>query len=123
MRIFYIDDTTYWRKTYEEAFREAGVSIKTLPDARGDIVQEAFDFKPDLILLDISMPDVNGFEAIKILKNNEKTKDIPVFFFSNLSSPEYIERGLKLGAEKYLVKGEREPGEMVRMCTDYLASN
>lgn len=120
MRILYIDDTPYWRELYEKAFLKAGVEIKTLPDARGDIVNEVLDFKPDLILLDISMPDVNGFEAIKILKNEEKTRRFPVFFFSNLSSPDTIKKGMELGAKKYLVKGEYEPEEVVKIIKDFL---
>jgi DNA-binding response OmpR family regulator len=119
-KILYIDDTAYWRETYEEAFRAGGIEIKTLPDARGDIVEEISVFTPDLILLDISMPVVNGFEALKILKGNEKTKNFPVFFFSNISSPDYIKKGLELGAEKYLVKGDYQPEEVVKIITKYV---
>lgn len=121
MGILYIDDTAYWRDLYEKAFSQAGVEIKTLPDARGDIVKEVHESQPDLILLDISMPEVNGFDAIKILKNDEKTKNFPVFFFSNIGSPDYIKKGLELGAEKYLVKGDCQPEEIVKICIDYLS--
>lgn len=120
MRILYIDDTAYWRELYVKSFSQAGVEMKTLPDARGDIVKEARDFKPDLILLDISMPEVNGFAAFKILKDDEQTKSIPVFFFSNISSPDTIKKGLSLGAQKYLIKGDYEPEEIVKICQEFL---
>jgi len=120
MRILYIDDTAYWRNTYAKAFREAGIKIETLPDARGDIVKSASDFQPNLILLFISMPEVNGFDAIKILKNDERTKNFPVFFFSNINSPDYIKKGLELGAEKYLVKGDCQPEEVIKICLKWL---
>lgn len=120
MKILYIDDTAYWRDLYEKAFSRAGIDIKTLPDARGDVVKVASEFQPDLILLDISMPDVNGFEAIGILKGDERTKNIPVFFFSNISSPEYIRKGLALGAEKYLVKGDYEREKVVKICLEFI---
>ncbi|MFH1183110.1 MAG: response regulator [Candidatus Moraniibacteriota bacterium] len=121
MKILYIDDTAYWRELYEETFTKAGIEIKTLPDARGNIVKDVLEYKPDLILLDISMPEVNGFEAINILKDDEKTKNIPVFFFSNISDSEYIKKGLGLGAEKYLVKEDYEPEEIVKICLDYIS--
>ncbi len=121
MKILYIDDTRYFRETYEKAFAEAGIVIQTLPDARGDIVKNALDFRPELILLDISMPDVNGFEAIRIFKADKRTKNIPVIFFSNIGSPEYIEKGLALGAEKYLVKGDYKPEEVVKICKEYIS--
>ena len=56
MRILYFDDTEYWRDLYEKAFTEAGIEIKTLPDAQGDIAKSASDFRPDLILLNIFCP-------------------------------------------------------------------
>lgn len=122
LKILYFDDTAYWRKTYEEAFRKVGIAIKTLPDARGDIVKEISDFKPDLILLDISMPEINGFEAIKIMKGNEGIKNIPVFFFSNINDSSYINKGLTLGAEMYLVKGDYQPDEVIKIVIDYVLS-
>jgi DNA-binding response OmpR family regulator len=123
MRILYIDDTKYWRETVKEAFEKTGVKIKTLPDARGDILNETISFKPDLILLDISMPEVTGFEAIKIFKENDGTKNIPVFFFSALSDSSTIKKGLELGAERYLVKGERDINEVVSLCESYFNNN
>jgi len=121
-RILYIDDTPYWRETYEKAFREVGVEIKTLPDADGDIVKEATSFRPDLILLDISMPGRNGFEAIRVFKGDEQTKKIPVFFLSNISNPDYIKQGLELGAERYLVKGDYEPEEVIKIVSAHVQS-
>lgn len=122
MRILYIDDTAYWRETYEKAFAEAEIIIKTLPDARGNILDEVSAFQPDLILLDISMPVVDGFEAIEILKNDSKTKNISVFFFSNISNRDYIKRGVELGAEKYLIKSDYEPENVVRIVKKYVQS-
>jgi putative two-component system response regulator len=60
--------------------------------------------KPDLILLDIDMPNMNGYEAIKILKTNPGTHDIPVIFLTGMSSPENELKGLSLGAIDYISK-------------------
>jgi PleD family two-component response regulator len=59
---------------------------------------------PDVILLDVLMPDLDGFEVLSILKNTEETKNIPVIFISGLTNNESIERGLTLGAEDYISK-------------------
>lgn len=60
--------------------------------------------KPDLILLDIQMPDLDGFEVCKKLKDSEVTKDIPVIFLSGNTDKEEIEESLALGAVCYLHK-------------------
>jgi putative two-component system response regulator len=60
--------------------------------------------KPDLILLDIDMPEMDGYEAIKTLKNNPDTRDIPVIFLTGMSSPEDELKGLSLGAIDYISK-------------------
>ncbi|MDR1099800.1 MAG: response regulator [Treponema sp.] len=59
---------------------------------------------PDLILLDIDMPVVNGYEAITLLKADPQTRDIPVIFLSANYGPDYEIRGLSLGAVDYMVK-------------------
>jgi len=59
---------------------------------------------PDLILLDIVMPEIDGFEVLKVLKSSEKTKNIPVIFITGLDSVEYEEKGLTLDAADFIYK-------------------
>lgn len=59
---------------------------------------------PDIIILDILLPGKNGYEILEELKKNEVTKNIPVVILSNFGQKEEIEKGLQLGAEKYLIK-------------------
>ena len=59
---------------------------------------------PDLVLLDIQMPVMDGFEVCKALKDNDKTKDIPIIFITGLSSEQNREKCLQLGAVSYLNK-------------------
>lgn len=59
---------------------------------------------PDLILLDLILPRKDGFEVLKALKEDEKTKDIPVIVLTNLESVQDVEKALELGATTYLVK-------------------
>ncbi|WP_373071241.1 sensor histidine kinase [Sulfurimonas sp.] len=74
-------------------------------------------FNIDLILLDISMPDMDGYELIKILKANESTKNIPVIFVSALRTDEHEVLGLELGAVDYILKPIVEPLVKARVAT------
>ncbi len=70
----------------------------------GQVMDKAITHTPDLILLDIMMPEINGFEVISALKSNEMTKDIPVMFVSSLCDVEDEEKGLQFGAVDYITK-------------------
>ncbi|MCL2634144.1 MAG: ATP-binding protein [Oscillospiraceae bacterium] len=69
-----------------------------------DAIETAEEFKPDIILLDVIMPDMDGYEVITALKNSERTRDIPVIFITGLDNHEAEERGLALGAVDYILK-------------------
>ena len=73
----------------------------------------ANEFVPDLILLDIIMPDMDGYEIIKALKSSDATKDIPVIFVTGLSGSAEESKGLILGAEDYIAKPFND--EIVRL--------
>ncbi|MBI5556831.1 MAG: response regulator [Deltaproteobacteria bacterium] len=80
---------------YDVAFTDSGVHALQLA---------AEDPQPDLILLDIMMPKMNGYEVCRQLKENEKTRDIPVMFITALIDDEDEEKGLALGAVDYIRK-------------------
>jgi len=69
-----------------------------------DAVKKAAEEQPDLIMLDVSMPRLNGYEACKKLKKQDSTKDIPVVFLSAHGQETEIMRGLELGAIEYFLK-------------------
>ena len=69
-----------------------------------DAVETAEEVMPDVILLDIIMPEMDGFAVIAALKNSEKTRNIPVIFITGLDSREDEEKGLALGAVDYILK-------------------
>jgi len=76
--------------------------------------------QPNLILLDIMLPDIDGFDLLETIKNNEKTKKIPVIIISNLGQPEDIQQGRSLGAKDYLVKSDLSLDEVVKKVRKYL---
>lgn len=69
---------------------------------------------PDVILLDIMLPGtLDGFAVLKKMKDDERLKKIPVIILSNLSSPADIEKGMSLGAFRYLIKASMIPSEII----------
>jgi len=79
--------------------------------------------KPDLILLDLILPGVDGFEVLSKLKEDPTLASIPVIILSNLGQREDIEKGLKLGAIDYLVKAHFTPNEIVDKVKAGLSQN
>ena len=70
--------------------------------------------KPDLILLDLILPKIHGFEVLKKLKETEETKSIPIIVLTNLEEIEDVDKALELGAKTYLVKASYSLEEVVR---------
>jgi len=68
---------------------------------------------PDVILLDILLPEMNGYDVLEKIKSTPETKDVPVILFSNLASKEDIDKGYNLGASKFLIKSSLVPDEIV----------
>jgi DNA-binding response OmpR family regulator len=81
----------------------AGFNVVEVPNGE-EAVKKALEIKPDLILMDVRMPKMTGFEACKALKQQEKTQDIPVIFLSAKGQENEINTGLDLGAEEYFLK-------------------
>lgn len=76
--------------------------------------------KISAILLDIVLPDTDGFTFLAELKNDPLTKEIPIVIVSNLGQREEIERGLKAGAADYVIKAEALPGEILKRVEKFL---
>lgn len=70
--------------------------------------------KPDVLILDILLPGMSGFEVLESIKGDAETKDIPVVMFSNLGDPEDIKKARDLGATKFLIKATLIPDELVK---------
>lgn len=78
---------------------------------------------PVLITMDVVMRDMDGFQAAYLLKQDPRTKNIPLVFYSNLGTKENIERGLALGAKRYIVKSSVPAGQFVREATSLVQSD
>lgn len=76
--------------------------------------------KPDIIMLDIILPQLDGFSVLEELKKNESTKLIPVVMLTNLGTDEDREKGKRLGAAGYIVKASLSPAEISKKIKEYL---
>lgn len=69
--------------------------------------------RPDLVLLDLILPGIDGFEVLKQIKNNPETLEIPTIILSNLGQRDDVEKGLGLGAADFLIKAHFTPKEII----------
>lgn len=78
---------------------------------------------PDLILLDLKLPEMDGFEVLKNLKASQETKAVPVIVLTNYSEKEHIDQCLAMGADDYLIKAHFVPAEVVVKIKKILEKN
>lgn len=112
-QILLIEDDPFISDIYTTKFKEAGLSLVVAADGKEGL-KKMKEKKPDLVLLDIVLPSATGWEILREMERDEKLKNIKVVILSNLSQREEIEKGLKLGAAKYLIKAHHTPSEVVK---------
>ena len=102
-KVMIIDDNETNVKLLNLVLTKAGFKTDTIinPKFAYDIIKET---KPTLILLDINMPEINGFQLCKMLKKDNDTKTIPIIFVSSLTDVKYIAGGLAIGGADYITK-------------------
>ncbi len=120
-KILSIEDDAFLSSLVSSKLIEAGFSVITANTGK-DGIAKANSEKPHLILLDIMLPDMGGFEILEHLKGDPATKDIPVIILSNLGGREEIEKGVALGAVSYLIKSNILPHEVAEMATSQIGN-
>ena len=101
--------------------RSAGLDVEVATDG-ADALKRLEEIQPDLILLDLVMPRVNGLDALQMMKQKEETKDIPVIILSARAQEDDIKRALELGATAYMAKPFR-PNELLAVIERVLAGD
>ena len=104
-KILFIEDESALQKTFGEVLGQEGYEVVSALDGESGL-RLAESEKPDLILLDLVLPKIHGFEVLKILKGNSNTKDIPIIVLTNLEAIEDVDKAIELGATTYLVKAQ-----------------
>lgn len=110
--ILLVDDDLTLREMYEERLKAENYVIVQASNGE-EAIKKAKENKPNIILLDIMMPKINGFDVLKDLRADAETKDIPVIVLTALIQDVDRLQGKKLGADDYIVKSETMPGEVI----------
>ena len=112
VRVLLVEDDTFLANIYKTKFEMEGFKVTVAEN--GELgLNEAKKNKPDVILLDILLPKMDGFTVLEHLKDEASTKDVPVILLTNLGQKDDVEKGLKLGAVDYLIKAHFKPSETV----------
>ncbi len=113
IKILIFENDSYLSEIYGLKFQTAGFEVKTYDFPPENLVDEVVKEQPDIISMDIIMPKMDGFNATKILKKNQRTKNIPIVGLSNLGREENIKKALEIGMENYFVVAYISPQEYV----------
>ncbi len=112
IKLLIIEDDLFLLNMYASKFELEGFDVVLAEDGEKGwktTIKEV----PDIILLDIMMPKMNGFEVLEKLKSDDRVSRIPVILLTNLSQKDEIERAMNLGAADFLIKAHFRPSEVV----------
>lgn len=110
--VLVIEDDKFLRELIAQKLLKEGYNISEAIDGEEGI-KKVKEEKPDLVLLDLILPGIDGFEVLSQMRADSSLTSIPVIILSNLGQKEDVEKGLKLGAADYLIKAHFTPGEII----------
>lgn len=110
--VLIVEDDVFLSGIYQKKFEMEGFKVTMAGDGEAGW-QMAKKKKPDIILLDILLPKLDGFAVLEKLKKDGETKNIPVILLTNLGQKDDVEKGLEQGAADYLIKAHFKPSEVV----------
>ncbi len=111
-KILLIEDDPFLSEMYAAKFSQSGFKIEIAADGKRGM-EKIKTSHPDLVLLDIVLPKIDGFEILKKIKKDPKLKKIPVILLTNLGQKNEVEKGLALGADEYIIKAHFTPTAVV----------
>lgn len=119
-RILLAEDDRFLRRAGEVSLKRAGYEVVTAGDGE-EALQFARAQPPDLLLLDLIMPRMQGFQVLTELKKDPATAGIPVIILSNLGQEHDVQRAMEAGARAYLIKANLSMADLVRHVAEALA--
>ncbi|RLC39804.1 MAG: response regulator [Candidatus Nealsonbacteria bacterium] len=111
-KILIVEDDKFLRELIARKLTAENYQISEAIDGEEGL-KKIKEEKPDLVLLDLILPGIDGFEVLSRIKEDPSLASIPVIILSNLGQREDVERGMKLGAVDYLVKAHFTPNEII----------
>ncbi len=112
-KILVAEDDKFLSKILVSKLKKSGFGVE-LAENGEEALEKMKEDKPDLILLDIIMPEKNGFEVLEDMRKNKNLKNVPVIILSNLGQQSDIEKGKKLGVVDYWVKANFSLNEVIQ---------
>ena len=121
-KILIVDDDNFLLDMYALKFSQTNFEVHTASSAKEAIEKLEHGLEPSIILMDIIMPEMDGFEMLEKINNDGLSKDSIKIILSNKSEQRDIDRGTKLGMAGYIVKANSTPKEVIEQVTGILAS-
>lgn len=122
-KILIVEDDPFLAEMYvSKLSKESDFRIDSATDGEMAL-QKIKEMMPDLIILDLVLPKINGFEVLKTVKNDQTFKNIKILLLSGLGEEEDVRKGLRLGADAYLIKSHFTPTEVVEKVKELLANS
>lgn len=121
-KIAIIEDDPVISQMYRMKFEADGFDVQLANNGKRGVAL-VVAFIPDIILLDLSMPEMDGAEALAIIRKNESSKNIPVIILTNLGEEESPKEIRSLGIHSYIVKADLTPRQVVQRVKEALGTN
>ena len=118
-KILIVDDDPFILDMYIIKFKEQGFQIDTATDGKMAL-EKIQTNNPDIVLLDVVMPKMDGFDVIKKIQENKIPRTFKILFLTNFGQKEDVERGMQLGADGYIIKAHFTPSEVVAKVKEVL---
>ncbi len=118
-KLLLVEDDDGLANVYQMRLEAEGFTVKRVPNGE-DALAAALEFRPDLILLDVMMPKVSGFDVLDILRNTPETANVKVIMLTALSQDSDKEKAESLGADDYLVKSQVVIADVVERVKHHL---
>lgn len=119
--ILLVEDDPFLIDIYSTKLKEGGFEVEVV-SAGEKVLDKILEKQFDLLVLDIVLPQMDGWEILRKIKEKTKLKSLPIIILSNLGQKEEVEKGLRLGATKYLIKAHYTPSEVVSEIRKLLSS-
>lgn len=121
-KILLIEDEPDLAEMFGNSLKGAGFQVEIVLDG-ADAVKAIKKIKPDLILLDLVLPQKDGYEILKEVKCDKAIDNSKIYVFSNLTQAEEINKAIKLGAKDFLIKSDYTPSKLVQKVNEIFCLN
>ncbi|MBM3257969.1 MAG: response regulator [Candidatus Nealsonbacteria bacterium] len=111
-QILLVEDDPFLIDIYSTKLKDSGFSVEVASDGE-QALEKVKAKKPDLVLLDIVLPKISGWEILRKIKSEADLKNLKIIILSNLGQKEEVEKGMDLGVLKYLIKAHYTPSQVV----------